>query len=45
MTTRTYDYILTISEPDVVHIMKDGQITESGTKSLAIDVEKTGYAQ
>ncbi len=40
-----YNRILEYIEPDVVHIMKDGQIAESGTKSLAIDVEKTGYTQ
>jgi Fe-S cluster assembly ATP-binding protein len=36
---RLLDYIV----PDFVHIMIDGQIVKSGTKSLALEVEAKGY--
>lgn len=36
---RLLDYIV----PDLVHIMIDGRIVKSGTKDLALEVEKKGY--
>jgi len=38
---RLLDYIV----PDFVHILSDGKIVKSGDKSLALAVEKTGYAE
>ncbi len=37
---RLLDYIV----PDVVHVMVDGRIVESGDKSLALKLEEQGYA-
>jgi Fe-S cluster assembly ATP-binding protein len=37
---RLLDYIV----PDVVHVLADGRIVRSGDKSLALELEKTGYA-
>lgn len=37
---RLLDYIV----PDVVHVMVDGRIVESGDKSLALKLEEHGYA-
>ncbi|WP_179395656.1 Fe-S cluster assembly ATPase SufC [Lacticaseibacillus absianus] len=37
---RLLDYIV----PDYVHVMKDGQIIETGGAELAKDLEKTGYS-
>ena len=37
---RLLDYIV----PDVVHVMIDGRIVKSGDKSLALELEKRGYA-
>jgi Fe-S cluster assembly ATP-binding protein len=37
---RLLDYIV----PDYVHVLKDGQIIRSGDKSLALELEDTGYA-
>ena len=37
---RLLDYI----EPDFVHVLSDGKIVASGDKSLATELEKTGYA-
>ena len=36
---RLLDYII----PDHVHILADGRVVKSGDKSLALEVEKTGY--
>ena len=36
---RLLDYIV----PDFVHVLSDGKIVKSGTKELAIQLEKTGY--
>jgi Fe-S cluster assembly ATP-binding protein len=36
---RLLDYII----PDQVHILADGKIVKSGDKTLALEVEKTGY--
>ncbi|NBO24262.1 MAG: Fe-S cluster assembly ATPase SufC [Chlamydiae bacterium] len=38
-----YQRLLELVEPDFVHIMVDGQIVKSGTKELALEVEKSGY--
>jgi Fe-S cluster assembly ATP-binding protein len=37
---RLLDYIV----PDMVHVLFDGQIVESGDKSLALKVEQSGYS-
>jgi Fe-S cluster assembly ATP-binding protein len=37
---RLLDYIV----PDKVHVMADGRITKTGTKELALELERTGYA-
>jgi Fe-S cluster assembly ATP-binding protein len=36
---RLLDYIV----PDFVHVLYDGKIVKSGTKGLALDLEKKGY--
>lgn len=36
---RLLDYIV----PDYVHVLADGQIVKTGTKELALELEKTGY--
>jgi Fe-S cluster assembly ATP-binding protein len=38
-----YARILKYLEPDLVHIMKDGQIVRSGGKELAHELEEKGY--
>ncbi len=37
---RLLDYII----PDVVHVLADGKIVDTGDKNLAIELEKNGYA-
>lgn len=37
---RLLDYIV----PDIVHVLADGRIVESGDKTLALKLEKEGYA-
>ena len=37
---RLLDYII----PDVVHVLSDGKIVDTGDKSLAVELEKNGYA-
>jgi Fe-S cluster assembly ATP-binding protein len=37
---RLLDYII----PDYVHVLLDGRIVKSGTKELAYELEKRGYA-
>jgi Fe-S cluster assembly ATP-binding protein len=37
---RLLDYIV----PDVVHVLADGKIVDTGGKELAIELEKNGYA-
>jgi len=37
---RLLDYIV----PDYVHVLSEGRIVKSGDKSLALELEKTGYA-
>lgn len=39
-----YQRLLDYITPDYVHILVDGQIAASGDKSLALEVEKNGYA-
>jgi Fe-S cluster assembly ATP-binding protein len=38
-----YQRLLDYIEPDVVHVLADGQIVRSGDKSLAKELEETGY--
>ena len=38
-----YQRLLDYIEPDFVHIMKDGQIVETGDKNLAKELEAFGY--
>ncbi len=38
---RLLDYIV----PDYVHVLADGQIVKSGDKTLALELEKNGYAE
>ena len=38
---RLLDYIV----PDFVHVLVDGRIAKSGDKSLALELEESGYAQ
>ncbi len=37
---RLLDYIV----PDVVHVLADGRIVQSGDKDLALKLEEEGYA-
>ncbi|MBI1952840.1 MAG: Fe-S cluster assembly ATPase SufC [Candidatus Omnitrophica bacterium] len=39
-----YQRLLSYVEPDVVHVMMDGQIIQSGGKELAHELEAKGYA-
>lgn len=39
-----YQRLLDHIVPDVVHVLADGKIIESGDKSLALELEKRGYA-
>ncbi len=39
-----YQRLLDYVEPDFVHVLADGRIVESGDKSLALKLEKQGYA-
>ncbi len=38
-----YQRLLDYIEPDFVHVLSDGQIIETGDKSLALKLEKQGY--
>ena len=38
-----YQRLLDYIEPDVVHVMKDGEIITSGGKELALELESRGY--
>ncbi len=40
-----YQRLLDHIKPDVVHIMADGRIIETGGPELALEVEKNGYAE
>jgi Fe-S cluster assembly ATP-binding protein len=39
-----YQRLLDHVEPDHVHVLQDGRIVQSGDKSLALELERTGYA-
>jgi Fe-S cluster assembly ATP-binding protein len=39
-----YQRLLDYVEPDFVHVLNDGRILRSGDKSLALELEKSGYA-
>ena len=39
-----YQRLLNHIVPDYVHVLADGQIVESGDRSLALDLEERGYA-
>ena len=39
-----YQRLLSYIVPDVIHIFADGKIIKSGDKSLALELEKSGYA-
>ena len=38
-----YQRLLDYIEPDYVHVMSDGKIVKSGDKSLALELEESGY--
>jgi len=38
-----YQRLLDYIEPDVVHVLVDGQVLKSGDKTLALELEKRGY--
>ena len=38
-----YQRLLNFIKPDFVHVLAGGKIVKSGTKELAIELEKTGY--
>jgi Fe-S cluster assembly ATP-binding protein len=40
-----YQRLLNYIVPDKVHVMADGRIAKSGGKELALELEKTGYAE
>ncbi|MDP7600265.1 MAG: Fe-S cluster assembly ATPase SufC [Rhodospirillales bacterium] len=39
-----YQRLLNYIVPDVVHVLADGKIVDSGDKNLALELEKNGYA-
>ena len=39
-----YQRLLDYIKPDFVHILADGKIVKSGDASLALKIEKEGYA-
>ena len=40
-----YQRLLNYIVPDIVHVMSKGRVVKSGGKELALELEKTGYAQ
>jgi Fe-S cluster assembly ATP-binding protein len=40
-----YQRLLNYIVPDKVHVMADGRIQKSGGKELALELEKSGYAE
>ena len=38
-----YQRLLNFIKPDFVHVLADGKIVKSGSKDLAMQLEKTGY--
>jgi Fe-S cluster assembly ATP-binding protein len=39
-----YQRLLDYVAPDIVHVLSDGRIVRSGDKSVAVELEKSGYA-
>ena len=39
-----YQRLLDYTKPDIVHILADGQIVKTGSPELALELEKSGYA-
>ena len=39
-----YQRLLDYVEPDQVHVLQDGRIVQSGDKTLAVELEQSGYA-
>ena len=44
MLVTHYQRLLDYIKPDKVHVLSEGKIIRSGSKELAIELEKTGYA-
>ena len=40
-----YQRLLNYIVPDKVHVLADGRIQKSGGKELALELEKSGYAE
>jgi Fe-S cluster assembly ATP-binding protein len=40
-----YHRLLIYIVPDRVHVMSDGRVTRSGGPELALELEKSGYAE
>jgi len=40
-----YQRLLNYIVPDKVHVMADGKIRKTGGKELALELEKSGYAE
>ncbi len=40
-----YQRLLNHIVPDKVHVLADGKIQKSGGKDLALELEKSGYAE
>jgi Fe-S cluster assembly ATP-binding protein len=40
-----YQRLLNYIVPDKVHVLSDGKIVRSGGKELALELEKSGYAE
>jgi Fe-S cluster assembly ATP-binding protein len=38
-----YQRLLDYIEPDIVHVIVDGRIAETGDKNLALELEEKGY--
>ena len=38
-----YQRLLNFIKPDFVHVLSNGKIVKSGSKELAVELEKTGY--
>ena len=45
MVVTHYQRLLNYIVPDIVHILAEGRIVKTGDKSLALEVEETGYAE
>jgi Fe-S cluster assembly ATP-binding protein len=40
-----YQRLLNYIVPDIVHVLSKGRIVKTGGKELALELEKSGYAQ